>query len=189
MLMLRHIVNGTVTLLAGVAVLAVLGGAVLMALGFRPEPVLSGSMEPLMPVGSLVVVKATPAASVRVGDVVTFRHPLAPSKQITHRVIAVTGTGAGRRFTTKGDALAKRDPWQIALPGQVGRRVTTVPYLGTVMQRLSQRTTLAAIAALTTVLLLAGVLRALWGPRDRRRETTPAHQPPRAAATAYGTPW
>lgn len=191
MAVLGHVVNRMVSLLAGLAILVALVGAILIAAGYRFEPVLTGSMEPIMPVGSLVVVKTTPASDVRVGDVITFRHPLAPSKQITHRVTAITGSSVERRFSTKGDALAKPDPWQVHLPENVGRRVTTVPHMGTALRRLKEPGVLAPIAALTSLLLIGAILRRVWAtpatPKIAPRPAVPT--PPRAGPTAYGTPW
>src|SRR5919204_360488 len=47
--------RGTVSLLSGLTVLAVLAYAALLLLGFRPIAVYSGSMRPTLPVGSLAV--------------------------------------------------------------------------------------------------------------------------------------
>jgi signal peptidase len=188
MAVLGHVVNRMVSLLAGLAILVALAGGVLIAAGYRFEPVLSGSMEPLMPVGSVVVVKTIPASTVQEGDVITFRHPLAPSKQITHRVVGIRGEGPARRYSTKGDALAKPDPWQLQLPHEVGRRATTIPHLGVVLQRLSDGRVLALLAALTTLLVIAAILRRVWAaPAPPAAHAAPG--PRRAAPTAYGTPW
>ncbi|SFK14803.1 signal peptidase I [Cellulomonas sp. KH9] len=73
--------------------------------GSVPLTVLSGSMEPALPVGSLVVVRPVDPADVRIGDVVTYLpHPNDPTA-ITHRVTGVTHrTDGGRTFTMQGDA-------------------------------------------------------------------------------------
>lgn len=70
-------------------------------LGYTPFAVLSGSMEPAYPVGSLIYVQPVEASSLRVGDAVTF---VANDQGTvaTHRVIDVDGDSALLR--TQGDA-------------------------------------------------------------------------------------
>jgi signal peptidase len=91
------------------AVLAAVGlaaavGVVPRLLGGMTVTVLSGSMEPELPVGSVAIVRPRPAAEIGVGDVVTFvdRDPeKGTSRIVTHRVI---GVEPGPAFRTQGDA-------------------------------------------------------------------------------------
>jgi len=73
--------------------------------GSVPLTVLSGSMEPTLPVGSLVVVRPVEAADVRIGDVVTYLPNPDDPTAVTHRVTGITHrTDGGRTFTLQGDA-------------------------------------------------------------------------------------
>lgn len=77
--------------------------------GVRPLIVVSGSMEPVLPVGSLVVTKAVTAEEVAVGDVVgywTGNHFIGINPIILHRVIAITEEG----YLLKGDNNETADP-------------------------------------------------------------------------------
>lgn len=78
----------------------------LLVAGVRVQPVVTGSMAPRLPVGTLVA--TTPTHDVHVGEVVLFRPP-APwdGHQVLHRVVSVEG-GVVR---TRGDANADDDPW------------------------------------------------------------------------------
>ncbi|WP_166979077.1 signal peptidase I [Paramicrobacterium fandaimingii] len=93
------------TLLLGILVIAVpklVGGV--------PLTVLSGSMEPTLPVGSLVVVRPVAPDDVRVGDIVTYLPNPDDPTAITHRVTAINHNGDGSRvFTFTGDANATAD--------------------------------------------------------------------------------
>ena len=169
----RHIVRGTTTLLVGVVVLAAIAIVVMLRAGYRPEPVLSGSMVPTMPVGSLVIAKAVPAESVEVGDVITFQSPQNPAKTITHRVARIRTVDGERRYLTKGDANPTRDPWELSLPGKVGERVATVPALGYVALSLARPAVRGGAIALVCLLLLIAFLRSVWRD-DKRRAATPA---------------
>ena len=77
--------------------------------GVRPMIVVSGSMEPVLPVGSLVVTKAVTADEVEVGDVVgywTGNRFIGINPIILHRVIAITEEG----YLLKGDNNETADP-------------------------------------------------------------------------------
>ena len=69
--------------------------------------VVTGSMEPAIPVGSLLISQDMPIGDIQVGDVVNFRsrEPGMFGIIITHRVIGVHQNGDGQIFLeTKGDA-------------------------------------------------------------------------------------
>lgn len=164
---MRSIAGGTATLLSGVAVAAVFALGVLMWAGYRPEPVLTGSMEPVMPVGSLVVVRAQPATTVREGDVITFQRPDDPSMRITHRVVAIRERDGHRVYRTKGDANPTRDPWDLQLPGAVGKRVATVPYVGYAVIFAGSRQARLVLIPAAVLLALLVFLRWVWRPAPK----------------------
>src|SRR3990167_3351690 len=59
----------------------------------------SGSMEPAIPTGSVVMVR--PSVSYAVGDVITFGKDTKTDIPTTHRIVAMN---ADNTFTVKGDA-------------------------------------------------------------------------------------
>ena len=99
-------------------------------LGWQPQVVLSGSMEPTLPVGSVAFVEPKTAGQVRVGDVLTFRHPDNPQTRVTHRITEIVRDGGGLAFKTKGDASQVEDPWLVPAANMVGTVRWDVPYLG-----------------------------------------------------------
>ena len=100
----------TVTWLAEIALtlgavfgVAVAGITVVAARsGMRPLVVRSGSMEPTIDTGSMILVKRIDAAEIRVGDVLAVERP--DHTRITHRVVAVEHRGDTAELTMKGDA-------------------------------------------------------------------------------------
>ncbi|WP_028051234.1 signal peptidase I [Cellulomonas sp. URHD0024] len=110
-----------------VALAMVVAPAVLRAMPFT---VLTGSMRPTMPPGTLVVSRPTPATDVRIGDVVTYQVRSGEPAVVTHRVVG-TGWAANGDLVlvTKGDANAVTDaPVRAAqIRGVVAYHV---PYLG-----------------------------------------------------------
>ena len=97
--------------LAVVLGLGVLAGTPLpRKLGYTPMTVASGSMEPTIPTGSVVLVDTVDAASIKVGDVITYK---SNKTFTTHRVIKLVSTDTGPAFQTQGDANATPDPTPI----------------------------------------------------------------------------
>jgi len=137
----RSIAGGWLT-----ATLAAVGVAVLLPLatfltaswllGWQLQSVLSGSMEPTYPVGSLLVVQAIDPATVRPGSPIVFRDPSDASRIVTHRVVAVA-PGEGLAFITKGDANAARDLVPVPAERIFGQPLWSVSHLGTALEWLA----------------------------------------------------
>jgi signal peptidase I len=126
---------------AGTAVTAVMGlGAMAlllvsvgpMLLPFQTFSVLSGSMQPNIPTGSVVVVTRVAAGDVKVGDVITFQPP-GRSNFVTHRVQTLDNSSGLPVVTTKGDANVTADPWKLTLRGSGWRYLFTIPLAGYVL--------------------------------------------------------
>ena len=121
-----------------ITALALVGGvALLMALatlpglfGLNPVVVLSGSMKPTLGVGDVAVLRSVAPASVKEGDVVTFR---SSSGLITHRVVRVEETDSGRLLHTKGDANNSIDPDPIADSQVIAKMAYSIPKVGFLM--------------------------------------------------------
>jgi signal peptidase len=92
--------------------------------------VMSGSMEPKVPTGSLILVRRTPEQP-KVGDVITFLTPR--TKQFTtHRVLNVKVEEQSKKviFSTKGDANTDPDPWILTQEDVIGKMQFVVPLAG-----------------------------------------------------------
>ncbi|KQS22570.1 signal peptidase I [Frigoribacterium sp. Leaf186] len=122
-------------LLAVVLGLAVVLIVVPKAAGATPLTVLTGSMEPRLPPGTLIVVAPTPVDEIRIGDVVTYQIESGRPEVISHRVTEiVSSSDGGTAFVTKGDANSEPDA-ALVLPEQVrGTLWYSVPWLGFVNQ-------------------------------------------------------
>ena len=73
---------------------------------YKVLSVLSGSMEPAIRTGDVIIVEPLrPEHEIREGDVITFRAADAPDMLITHRVIGIVSVnGEPAAYVTKGDA-------------------------------------------------------------------------------------
>jgi len=102
-------------------------------LGFDVFGVLTGSMEPTYPVGSLIYVKPVDAQDLRVNDVITFS--VTPGVIATHRIVEVVpdeNNPLVTRFRTKGDANNDVDAALVSAGNIVGKVMFSVPALGQV---------------------------------------------------------
>jgi len=159
---LALVARGTVSLVAGLTVLAVLAYAGLLVAGFRPVAVYSGSMLPTLAVGALAVDRPVASTAVRVGDLITFSDPYVSGRMVTHRVIRIFQRPDGRAYWTKGDANPARDPWAIKLSGSVGRVAFDVPYVGYALVYARTRELRTALILLASLSLLVPLLRRIW---------------------------
>lgn len=159
---------------AGMVVALVLAAAVPGIFGGRSFSVMSGSMEPSISTGDLVITLPIAPPDAQPGDVVTFTDPEKGDRLITHRVASAVDRGDAYAFVTKGDANDTVERWTVPADGRIGRVVFHVPALGYVM---ALGGTPAARIALITIpaLLLAGfALSAIWRPRRKEAPDVPA---------------
>lgn len=151
--------------------------------GATPYTILTGSMRPSMPPGTLVVVKPVSPALVRVGDVVTYQLHSGEPDVVTHRVVSIGMDGEGRRiFRTQGDSNDVADPSWVRPVQLKGVRWYDVPYLGRFTNLLdgAQRQLVLTVVVATLLLYTAYMFGSDL--RDRRRRRTPARVPATAPA-------
>lgn len=91
--------------------------------GWRSVVVTSGSMEPSISAGDVVLVAPT-GPGIEVGSVVLFS---TPTGRVTHRIIGVNDDGT---FATKGDANPAQDSTALRSDSVVGRARLVVPNAG-----------------------------------------------------------
>ena len=100
-------------------------------LGFQVYAVLSGSMEPDLPVGSLVYVKAIEPEKLEIGDDISFL--IAEKTIVTHRIIDVIPDEADPtvlRFQTQGIANDVADGNLVHYKNVIGKVAFHIPLLG-----------------------------------------------------------
>jgi signal peptidase len=123
-------------------------------LGWQLQAVLSGSMSPTYPVGSLLVVCQIDASDVRAGMPIVFEDPLEPGRLVTHRVVGPVPDDASA-FRTRGDANAAADP--AAVPARLvrGKVLWSVAGLGAVLDWLKWPNGFLLLVGLPGAILLA----------------------------------
>lgn len=112
----------TVILIATITLAAVMWIA--PQFGWQFGKVASGSMEPSISVGSVVIAKSIDTATLEVGDVIVFSKT--EKHQIVHRISGIGPQG----FRTKGDANEDTDPFIVPPEAVSGKVMYDIPYLG-----------------------------------------------------------
>ena len=99
--------------------------------GSVPLTILTQSMQPALPPGTLVVVKPADPADIQIGDVVTYQLNPGQPELVTHRVVAVSQTTSGASsFVLKGDNNAEPDANPV-VPAQIKGKVWySLPWIG-----------------------------------------------------------
>lgn len=126
-------------------------------LDYHMYHVLSGSMEPEMPVGSLIYVHAESPEEVEENEIIAFYSSLENTGIITHRVVknnVVSGI-----FRTKGDANGQEDPLPVSYDNYIGRVTWILPGMGaflTGMTSVNGKAAAAGVVVLGVLLNLAG---------------------------------
>lgn len=113
------------SILVALAVVGLAASVVPRVLGMQPYAIVSGSMEPAYPTGSLVYAKPADGADLRSGDVAAFWRG---EDVIVHRV--EENDAAEGELVTKGDANAETDVRPVPYQHVLGRVVFSVPGVG-----------------------------------------------------------
>lgn len=104
------------------------GDKVPTVFGYSFLKVSTGSMEPTLKTGSIIIVKSTVADEVRAGDIICFysRDPKISGIPNTHRVNEISEDDGRRIFITKGDANYVVDEYPVYGEDIVGVYVTEI---------------------------------------------------------------
>ena len=146
-------------LVAGVLILPPLAGCKNMA-------VLSGSMEPGIGVGSMVIAKPVDEVSLAVGDVITYK--LTGDTLVTHRIIEADYEN--KQFITQGDANEVADGAPVAYSQVVGKVLFHVPLLGYVSIYIKTPLGIAGICGALIVIIILSFLPDVLKKEEKKEE-------------------
>ena len=128
-------IKKTANILSTLAVILALALVLLLVaprvFGVHVFTVLSGSMEPAYPVGSMIYVKSVDPFQLKEGDVISFL--LDENTIATHRITGIVPDEEDEsviRFRTKGDANDAEDGSLVHCRNVVGTPIFTIPKLG-----------------------------------------------------------
>jgi signal peptidase len=140
---LRVVVAAVLVALAGLVVLALAPRLV----GFQGHVVVSGSMEPRLSAGDVVLTRPVLPQDLQPGQVLLFPDPEGADRLVLHRLVAFDGRGD---LVTRGDANQSDDTTHVPASSVIGEAQLRVPYVGlpAYWRFAGQWGSLAALAAL-----------------------------------------
>jgi len=147
---------------AGVAVALALTLALPLLFGGRPLTVMSGSMEPAIDTGDVVIAVPVAPLDTRPGDIVAFSDPNRGGLLVTHRVRSLRRDGSRVGFVTRGDANNAVEKWRIRADRRISRAVVRLPKLGRVLVFAKTPTGLLVLVLVPLLLLGALEIRSIW---------------------------
>lgn len=138
--------------------------------GAKTYTVLTGSMEPTYPPGTLVVVRPVAPDELSMGDVITFQLRSGEAQVATHRIVGVGADATGEPlFVTRGDANNVDDEDPVRPVQVIGKLWYAVPYIGWVNNVINGSARAWAIPIAAVGLFVYGAVMVLHAARERRR--------------------
>lgn len=118
---------GLIAVLLVVSVLPITGN-------YKVFVVLSGSMQPEIKMGSVVMVKphstSSGQADYKIGDIITFGEISKTKTPTTHRIVEMRAVEGKYLYTTKGDANNAPDQNEVNQDKVIGKVLFDIPYVG-----------------------------------------------------------
>jgi len=122
---------------------------------YKLYSVMSGSMKPYIPVGSLAVI--VPSPTYQQGDVITFISHGAKSDAdtTTHRITNIARDGNQNLFTTKGDANEDADAKPVLENRVIGKYIGGIALAGYLLRYLITLPGLIGLIAIPALIIIA----------------------------------
>ncbi len=156
--------------LAAIALVAVL--LVWSALPIKNGPkvfiVQSGSMEPAIKVGSVVIVKSV--SDYKVGNVITFGPYSKTKAPTTHRIHDIKVVDGQSVYITKGDANNAPDQRDVRPADVVGKVMLDVPYVGYAVAAAKTPIGFALIIIVPAAIIIYDEVRKIWAEVKKLRK-------------------
>ena len=119
----RVLVAGVLVTLAGLVLIAVAPRVA----GWDSHVVVSGSMEPRLAPGDVVLTRQVLPQELQPGQVLLFPDPDRPDRLLLHRLVSFDDQGA---LVTRGDANQSNDSVPVPAAGVIGQAELRIPYVG-----------------------------------------------------------
>jgi signal peptidase I len=130
--------------------------------------VLSGSMEPALKIGSVVLVK--PAADYSVGNTITFGPNTKTKPPTTHRIVEIKNANGSISYMTKGDANNAPDLKEVRKNEVIGKVIFDLPYAGYVITAARKPYGFLLIIVLPALLVIYDELMKIWAEIKKRKK-------------------
>ena len=130
--------------------------------------VLSGSMEPAIHTGSVVVIK--PVDNYKIGDIITFGKDTKRDIPTTHRIVEMRILSGEMLYKTKGDANNAADSQEVKESEVVGKVLFSVPYAGYMIDFARKPIGFILLVVLPMVCIVIGEVKKIWVELEKMKQ-------------------
>lgn len=136
--------------------------------GIKTFVIISGSMEPELNIGDIVIIKECSQDELKENDIISYKYG---KSEITHRIIQIEEKEDGKEYITKGDNNNVRDNENVRYENIEGRCIGKIRHLGKLVLILKNKIVLVGII-LVFYLVYAGDTKRnqKWDSRRKKRE-------------------
>jgi len=127
----------------------------------------SGSMEPTVKMGGVVLVK--PVDDYQIGDIITFGKMTKTKSPITHRIYDMKVVEGDIRYITKGDANEDPDQREVLKGEIVGKVLLSVPYAGYAVDFAKKPLGFAFIILVPAAVIISDEIKKIYGEIKRKK--------------------
>jgi len=130
--------------------------------------VLSGSMEPTIKTGSVVMVK--PVEEYKIGDIITFDLSVSSKRPITHRIYDIKTRDKVLFYVTKGDANNAPDMREIEEGSIIGKTILAIPFIGYGVDFIQKPIGLTILIVSLALGVIIGEINKIWKEKIKLHE-------------------
>jgi len=154
---------GAVAVLLIVSVFPITGNYKLMI-------VQSGSMEPAIKLGSVVIVK--PANDYKIGDVISFGAVTKTKAPTTHRISDIKVENGKISYITKGDANDNPDQREVLKNEVMGKVLFDVPFIGYAVDFAKKPLGFSLIIIVPAAIIIIDEIKNIYGEIKKKKPKT-----------------
>jgi len=162
--------------------IVIIGGLLIISMlpipgNFQIKIVLSGSMEPSIKTGSIVVVKSS--GKYEIGDIIMYGEDTKDKVPTTHRIVEMRIVEGEYRFITKGDANDSIDSGEREGSDITGKILFSVPYVGFILDMVKKPLGFAFLIGVPAAAIIGDELWKIWKEVRRMRKKNnnlPSHK-------------
>jgi signal peptidase len=141
--------------------------------GFKVLIVRSGSMQPAIKTGDIVVIQKK--GNYAVGDIISFNNGYKEEMSVTHRIVGLKNNNGQAGYETKGDANNKPDGNFVPFSNVLGRSVFRVPYLGYAVEAAKQPMGFIFIIILPALYVVYDEVKNIWNEIKKMKRKKAEH--------------
>lgn len=135
---------------------------------YKVKIVMSGSMEPAIHTGSIIVIK--PETQYKIGDVITFGKDTKKDVPTTHRIAEMRAEEGKYIYRTKGDANKSEDVKEISESEVIGKVFFSVPFLGFVLDFAKKPLGFVLLVVVPAVAIILDEMGKIWKEIKKKKE-------------------